>query len=78
MKKAGKKVAILKKDNAAGAFAEEWKAAFQEAGIKDEDQVELGPILSQAAMSVKDAKELVCSMFYGSWFKCLQFAATHP
>lgn len=66
MKKAGKKVAILKKDNAAGAFAEEWKAAFQEAGIKDEDQVELGPILSQAAMSVKDAKELVRSMFYGS------------
>lgn len=59
IKKAGKKVAILKKDNATGAFADEWKAAFGEAGFKDEDQIELGPILSQAAMSVKDAKELV-------------------
>lgn len=60
MKKAGKKVAILKKDNATGGFADEWKAAFGEAGIKDEDQIELSPILSQAAMSIKDAKELVC------------------
>jgi len=59
IKKAGKKVAVLKKDNATGGFADEWKAAFQEAGFKDEDQVELGPILSQAAMSVKDEKELV-------------------
>ena len=59
MKKAGKKVAVLKKDNATGGFADEWKAAFAEAGIKEEDQIELGPILSQAAMSIKDAKELV-------------------
>lgn len=59
IKKAGKKVAVLKKDNATGGFADEWKAAFQEADIKDEDQVELAPILSQAAMSVKDEKELV-------------------
>lgn len=59
MKKAGKKVAVLKKDNATGGFADEWKAAFGEAGIKDEDQIELGPVLSQAAMSIKDAKELV-------------------
>jgi hypothetical protein len=59
IKKAGKKVAILKKDNATGGFADEWKAAFGEAGIKDEDQIELGPVLSQAAMSIKDAKELV-------------------
>ncbi|KAL5418571.1 hypothetical protein PMIN03_001048 [Paraphaeosphaeria minitans] len=58
IKKAGKKVAVLKKDNASGGFADEWKAAFGEAGIKDEDQIELGPILSQAAMSIKDAKEL--------------------
>lgn len=59
MKKAGKKVAVLKKDNAAGGFAEEWKTAFGEAGFKEEDQIELSPILSQAAMSIKDAKELV-------------------
>ena len=59
LKKAGKKVAVLKKDYSTGAFADEWKAALQEAGIKDEDQVELGPILSTAALSVKDEKELV-------------------
>jgi nucleosome binding factor SPN SPT16 subunit len=59
IKKAGKKVAVLKKDNASGGFADEWKAAFGDAGFKDEDQIELGPILSQAAMSIKDAKELV-------------------
>lgn len=50
---------MLKKDNATGAFAEEWKAAFQAADIKEEDQVELGLILSNAALSVKDEKELV-------------------
>jgi nucleosome binding factor SPN SPT16 subunit len=59
LKKAGKKVASLKKDNATGAFAEEWKAAVQEAGFKEEDQVDLGPILSNVALSVKDEKELV-------------------
>ncbi|KAH7073227.1 FACT complex subunit-domain-containing protein [Paraphoma chrysanthemicola] len=58
LKKAGKKVAVLKKDSATGAFADEWKAAFQEAGYKDEDQVDLGLILSNAALSVKDEKEL--------------------
>jgi len=59
LKKAGKKVAVLKKDSATGAFAEEWRAAFQEAGFKDEDQADLGLILSNAALSVKDEKELV-------------------
>lgn len=59
LKKAGKKVAVLKKDHATGAFADEWRAALQEAGIKDEDQVDLGPVLSNAALSVKDEKELV-------------------
>ncbi|EDU49802.1 FACT complex subunit spt16 [Pyrenophora tritici-repentis Pt-1C-BFP] len=59
IKKAGKKVAILKKDNANNAFANEWKAAFDEAGFKDEDQIELAPILSNAALSVKDEKELL-------------------
>ncbi|KAH7078697.1 FACT complex subunit-domain-containing protein [Paraphoma chrysanthemicola] len=58
LKKAGKKVSVLKKDSATGAFAEEWKAAFQEAGYKDEDQADLGLILSNAALSVKDEKEL--------------------
>lgn len=59
LKNAGKKVAVLKKDNSTGGFADEWKAAFAEAGIKDEDQVDLAPILSQAALSVKDERELV-------------------
>jgi nucleosome binding factor SPN SPT16 subunit len=59
LKKAGKKVAVLKKDNSTGAFAEEWKVALQEAGFKDEDQVDLGLLLSNAALSVKDEKELV-------------------
>jgi nucleosome binding factor SPN SPT16 subunit len=59
LKKAGKKVAVLKKDNSTGAFAEEWKASLQEAGFKDEDQVDLGLILSNAALSVKDERELV-------------------
>ncbi|KAL1796202.1 hypothetical protein ACET3X_004742 [Alternaria dauci] len=58
MKKAGKKVAVLKKDNANNAFASEWKAAFDEAGFKEEDQVDLAAILSNAALSVKDEKEL--------------------
>ncbi|KAF2643508.1 SPT16-domain-containing protein [Massarina eburnea CBS 473.64] len=58
MKKAGKKVGVLKKDGATGAFAEEWKTAFQDAGFKDEDQVDLNSILSQAALSIKDEKEL--------------------
>jgi nucleosome binding factor SPN SPT16 subunit len=59
LKKAGKKVAVLKKDNSTGAFAEEWKASLQEAGFKEEDQVDLGLILSNAALSVKDERELV-------------------
>lgn len=59
LKKAGKKVAVLKKDSAIGPFATEWKATFQEAGFSDEDQVDLGPIMSNAALSVKDEKELV-------------------
>ena len=52
-------MAVLKKDSATGGFADEWKAAFQASDIKEEDQVDLGPILSNAALSVKDEKELV-------------------
>lgn len=59
-----KKVAVLKKDNATGPFAEEWKTAYQAADIKEDDQVDLGPILSNAALSVKDERELVCSYIY--------------
>jgi nucleosome binding factor SPN SPT16 subunit len=59
LKQADKKVAVLKKDSAAGGFADEWKAAFAEAAIKEEDQVDLSPILSNAALSVKDERELV-------------------
>ncbi|KAF1829833.1 SPT16-domain-containing protein [Decorospora gaudefroyi] len=58
MKKAGKKVAVLSKDNTTGAFADEWKAAFADAGFKEEDQVDLASIMSNAALSVKDEKEL--------------------
>lgn len=49
----------MKKDSAAGPFAEEWKSQFQSAGIKEEDQVDLAQILSHAALSIKDEKELV-------------------
>ena len=52
-------MAVLKKDNATGGFADEWKAAFQAADVKEEDQVDLASILSNAALSVKDEKELV-------------------
>lgn len=61
LKKAGKKVAVLKKDSSTGAFADEWKAAFAEADIKEEDQIDLALVLSQAALSIKDEKELVGS-----------------
>jgi nucleosome binding factor SPN SPT16 subunit len=54
-----KKVAVMKKDVSAGPFAEEWKTAFQSADIKEEDQVDLASILSNAALAVKDEKELV-------------------
>lgn len=70
LKNAGKKVAVLKKDNSTGGFADEWKAAFADAGIKEEDQVDLAPILSQAALSVKDEKELVCNSRRGTRVPC--------
>ena len=51
----------------------------EEAGIKEEDQIELGPILSQAAMSIKDAKELVrFAKLLGSSISTDQLLATHP
>jgi nucleosome binding factor SPN SPT16 subunit len=48
----------MTKDSATGPFAEEWKTALE--GIsKDTEQVDLGPILSNAALATKDEKELV-------------------
>ncbi|KAF2743631.1 SPT16-domain-containing protein [Sporormia fimetaria CBS 119925] len=58
IKNAGKKVAVFKKDTATGAFADEWRAVLKAADFKEEDQVDLAPILSSAALSVKDEKEL--------------------
>ena len=77
IKKAGKKVAVLKKDNSTGAFADEWKAAFQAADIKEEDQVDLGPILSNAALSVKDEKELVRPFAFVVCDQYTDFAPAH-
>lgn len=78
LKNAGKKVAVLKKDSSTGGFAEEWKAAFAEAGIKEEDQVDLAPILSQAALSVKDERELVGSSDHVWHVRELTLPAHHP
>ncbi|KAF2000156.1 SPT16-domain-containing protein [Amniculicola lignicola CBS 123094] len=58
IKNAGKKVAVLKKDSAAGPFAEEWRTAFSGADIKEDSQVDLAPILSNAALSIKDGQEM--------------------
>jgi nucleosome binding factor SPN SPT16 subunit len=78
IKNAGKKVAVLKKDSSTGGFADEWKAAFAEAGIKEEDQVDLAPILSQAALSVKDEKELVSNDKSATMRVALTVTAYHP
>ncbi|OCK75859.1 SPT16-domain-containing protein [Lepidopterella palustris CBS 459.81] len=57
MKAAGKKVGVMTKDISAGPFADEWKTALE--GIsKDVELVDLAPILSNAALAVKDEKEL--------------------
>lgn len=57
IKNAGKKVGVITKDTATGPFAEEWKATME--GIsKDIEQVDLAFILSNAALAVKDEKEL--------------------
>lgn len=61
----------MKKDLASGPFAEEWKTALEGADIKEEDQVDLGSILSNAALAVKDEKELVS--YYGP---CWQVSST--
>lgn len=76
IKNAGKKVAVLKKDNSAGGFADEWKAVFAASDIKEEDQVDLAPILSNAALSVKDEKELVSDRMLILW-RWLTRAAHH-
>jgi len=51
-------VGVITKDTATGPFAEEWKTTME--GIsKDIEQVDLAFILSNAALAVKDEKELV-------------------
>ena len=49
---------VITKDTATGPFAEEWKATM-EGTSKDIEQVDLAFILSNAALAVKDEKELV-------------------
>jgi nucleosome binding factor SPN SPT16 subunit len=78
LKKAGKKIAVPKKETATGAFADEWKAALQEAGYKEEDQVDLAPILSNAALSIKDERELVSQVEGISLQRQLTIAAYDP
>jgi len=51
-------VGVITKDTATGPFAEEWKATMEGAS-KDIEQVDLAFILSNAALAVKDEKELV-------------------
>ena len=73
LRSAGDKVAVLKKDSATGAFADEWKAAFAEADFGEQQQVDLAPIMSAAALSVKDEKELVSPGLASCHLYLLQF-----
>jgi nucleosome binding factor SPN SPT16 subunit len=54
-----KKVGVLAKDQGAGPFVDEWKAAFAEIE-KDVEEFDVTNAISTAALSVKDEKELVC------------------
>lgn len=56
IKAAGKKVGVLTKENSAGPFVAEWKAAVSEIS-KDIEEVDVSAALS-AAMAVKDENEL--------------------
>ena len=49
----------MKKISSPNPFTDEWQAEFSAAEIKEEDQIDIAPILSNAALSVKDEKELV-------------------
>ncbi|KAL9056301.1 MAG: hypothetical protein Q9162_002992 [Coniocarpon cinnabarinum] len=57
IKAAGKKVAVLNKVPASGPFADEWKQAYDK--VKPEiEEVEAGPSISSAALTVKSENEL--------------------
>ncbi|KAI5308626.1 FACT complex subunit spt16, partial [Ascosphaera atra] len=56
IKNAGKTVGVLPKDTSSGPFADEWKRLFGE--LKDVEQVDIAPALSQHAFSVKNKDEL--------------------
>ena len=64
---------VITKDTATGPFAEEWKTTME--GIsKDVEQVDLAFILSNAALAVKDEKELVLTdqkSLQGPWLTWL-------
>ncbi|KAF2839097.1 SPT16-domain-containing protein [Patellaria atrata CBS 101060] len=57
IKGAGKKVGVLTKDAATGPFGDEWSKAFGEVS-KDLETVDISPVLSGAALAIKDEKEL--------------------
>lgn len=53
-----KRVGLLVKENPNGPFAEEWKKAYDEIA-KDSEEIAVAGILSNAALAIKDEKELV-------------------
>lgn len=54
---AQKKVGVLSKDSATGPFAEDWKKTFGELS-KDIEEIDVAVTISNAALAVKDEKEL--------------------
>ena len=58
LKESGKKVGVIGKDNAAGKFIDEWKAAYGEI-LKDVEEVDISAALSIAAFAIKDEHELI-------------------
>ncbi|KIW01058.1 uncharacterized protein PV09_07572 [Verruconis gallopava] len=57
IKKNGKKVGVLTKENPEGGLAEEWKQAL--AALDDKEEVDISVALSTAALAVKDEQELI-------------------
>jgi nucleosome binding factor SPN SPT16 subunit len=53
-----KRVGLLTKETPNGPFAEEWKTAYGDIA-KDVEEVEVASILSNAALAIKDEKELI-------------------
>jgi nucleosome binding factor SPN SPT16 subunit len=52
-----KKVGVLAKEVPGGPFADEWKKAYSEVA-KDQEEVDIALVISNAALAVKDEKEL--------------------